>query len=185
MQSYIYTWQIIWVFVIVFLLGSWITPYYQHRLNQSHKHHQILLSGHCEDGPGSVQAIVGEKDPDKGERLGNIHYIKLSYEGTVSNCDMAKVYYNTPVILGALQDMWVNSIFHTLLTAGNFYLQILYGVAFIAGIVITIRTWINANVQMAWASNLMSSMNQSKSPNTISMFSPKDQKPQRIAIVQK
>jgi hypothetical protein len=91
------------------LISGWYYDCYQQR-KEIHRQHLFVLQTEC---------IAGKLHP-------SIQHNLMTYEGLQTNCTEAHVYTQTPIWLGACDDCWRSSIWHTLIHADDWRVQLTY-----------------------------------------------------------
>lgn len=141
----------IFIVLITTLCVSIFAPYYKQRIVKYNKHTEVLQSGLCN---GNIEKIVEKHNKQQAEIFKKIGLEELSYEGITTNCTRAQIYCSIPVILGAIDDMWLDSTLRALLVAEDWRLKALYGFTFIVGVVVLCYTGMNSFMQLKFLNAL-------------------------------
>jgi hypothetical protein len=106
--------------VMVFYL-----PHYNNRLNEYKKHHEFLYSGMCDK---LIDRYSNSNRSGKLAIINEIEILSARYKGTEMNCNSALLYVSMPKWLGAFGDWWKASFIHTIITGGNWKIQVVLAI---------------------------------------------------------
>jgi len=152
--------------VMVFYL-----PHYNSRVIEYKKHHEFLYSGICDR---LIDRYTNSDRTGKLQIIDEIEILNARYKGTEMNCNSALLYTSLPKWLGAFGDWWKASVIHTIITGGNWKIQVVLAIA--ALMIAYIGT--KMIISLSWATMIGKKISSSGS-NTLKVGD------KRVAVVRK
>ena len=131
--------------ICVAVIPSFLDCYNERAFKFDTHRDYLLKSGHCDTYLQEVLTAIGETE--RVEILNNIQVESAKFRGIQTNCTQAYLYIQQLKFLGTVGDWYSGSTIYSILTGGNWKIQITIAVTVPMVILTIVKFWLNYSVK--------------------------------------